>query len=104
MMPQLAEEEEDDDSEDEEDVATATAATAAEDAAETIEQHKNAFTRLVRERLIYGLLEGFEYDDIDWNDSLDVDVDQQHEDAWFDADDDEEEAPMAVDRSATPDY
>lgn len=53
MMPQLAEEDEDSDDEDPVDAA----ANAAEDAAETLDQHRDAFERLLKERLVYGLLD-----------------------------------------------
>jgi len=48
-------------------------------------------------------LQGFEYDDVDWNDNFDLDLDRQREDAWFD-EDDEEDGSMNIDRSGTPDY
>ena len=58
MMPQLGEEEEDtDDDEEQESEAAAAVANATEDAKETVQQHREAFERLVRERLIYGNLE-----------------------------------------------
>jgi len=68
------------------------------------DQAKASFERLIRERLIYGLLEAssssrlssypfykgslqpFEYDEVDWDDSLDSEDEREAEDRWFDED------------------
>ncbi|EJD44167.1 hypothetical protein AURDEDRAFT_145195 [Auricularia subglabra TFB-10046 SS5] len=99
MMPQVAEEEEDSDEEVEEDDDPPVS----EDPVETVEEHRLAFERRLQERFIYGLLDGFEYDDIDWDDKWDTIGDQDAEDRWFD-EDDEDDAPMEIDRPTTPDY
>jgi len=45
---------------------------------------KQDFQRLINERFIYGLLEGANYDSVDWDDQWDqhnLDVDEER---WFD--------------------
>ncbi|KAG6831391.1 hypothetical protein H0H92_010993 [Tricholoma furcatifolium] len=85
--------EEESDEEEEEELVD----SAADD--ESPEEAKAAFERSIRERLIYGLLEAskmrlipvfqaFDYDKIDWDESLDAEDDREAEDRWFD---DEEE-------------
>ncbi|KAF8076561.1 hypothetical protein FPV67DRAFT_1559004 [Lyophyllum atratum] len=54
---------------------------------ESPEDAKLLFERSIRERFIYGLLEPFDYDSVDWDESLDED-DREAEDRWFDEDDD----------------
>ncbi|KAG2056274.1 hypothetical protein BDR06DRAFT_952750 [Suillus hirtellus] len=44
------------------------------------------FERRIRERFIYGLLEGADYDSVDWDEWLDVDDDRNAEERWFDDD------------------
>ncbi|VDC04084.1 unnamed protein product [Peniophora sp. CBMAI 1063] len=44
------------------------------------------FSRRVRERFIYGLLDTQLYDKVDWDDGLD-EVDREAEERWFDEDD-----------------
>ncbi|KAG6833914.1 hypothetical protein H0H87_007925 [Tephrocybe sp. NHM501043] len=89
--------EEDDDSSDEEDLVDSLVDD------ESPEEAKVSFERSVRERLIYGLLEAsrsfetevepnprlqsFDYDTVDWDESLDEDDDREAEDRWFDEDD-----------------
>ncbi|KAJ8523537.1 hypothetical protein ONZ45_g112 [Pleurotus djamor] len=55
---------------------------------ETPEQAKTSFLRLLKERFIYGLLDGADYDGVDWNDVWDTDNERDAEEKWFD---DEEE-------------
>ncbi|CAK5275591.1 unnamed protein product [Mycena citricolor] len=45
---------------------------------------KASFERLIRERFIYGLLDGVDYDRVDWDESLDGDTDRESEERWFD--------------------
>ncbi|KAG5648917.1 hypothetical protein DXG03_000266 [Asterophora parasitica] len=54
---------------------------------ESPEEAKASFERLIRERLIYGLLEDFDYDKVDWDESLDKDDDREAENRWFDDND-----------------
>lgn len=54
---------------------------------ESPEDAKLSFERSIRERLIYGLLQPFDYDKVDWDESLDEE-DRETEDRWFDEDDD----------------
>ncbi|KAK2466067.1 hypothetical protein APHAL10511_001709 [Amanita phalloides] len=51
---------------------------------ETEQEAIASFERVIRERLIYGLLEDFDYDRIDWDESLDTDDDREAEERWFD--------------------
>lgn len=91
--------EEDDSSESEDDYAEG--AQIEEDSQDEV---KASFERLIRERLIYGLLEAssssclspypsykgslqpFEYDEVDWDDSLDSEGEREAEQRWFDED------------------
>ncbi|KAF9464387.1 hypothetical protein BDZ94DRAFT_1256324 [Collybia nuda] len=75
---------EEDDSSDED----ATAPVGPMEADETAEEAKAAFERLILERFIYGLLEPFDYDKVDWDESLDIDGDREAEERWFDDNDD----------------
>jgi len=54
---------------------------------ESVEDAKRSFERLVKERFIYGLLEGINYDEFDWDDQFDVDGDREAQERWFDDDD-----------------
>ncbi|KAG0709792.1 hypothetical protein DFH29DRAFT_885811 [Suillus ampliporus] len=53
---------------------------------ESPEEAKALFERRIRERFIYGLLEGADYDSVDWDEGLDVDDDRNAEERWFDDD------------------
>ncbi|KZV84265.1 hypothetical protein EXIGLDRAFT_753970 [Exidia glandulosa HHB12029] len=97
MMPQVEEEE---DESDEEDDATDANAAAEE---ESVEEHRAAFERLLRERFVYGTLDDFDYDSVDWNDEWDSIAERDNEERWFDADDDDDMV-VDIDRSGTPDY
>ncbi|KAL1694420.1 hypothetical protein GGG16DRAFT_122472 [Schizophyllum commune] len=57
---------------------------------ETDADRQVLFERIIRERFIYGLLDGIDYDKVDWDESLDSDEDREAEERWFDEDDDEE--------------
>ncbi|KAL1747503.1 hypothetical protein HDZ31DRAFT_31946 [Schizophyllum fasciatum] len=57
---------------------------------ETDADRRALFERIIRERFIYGLLDNIDYDKVDWDESLDSDVDREAEERWFDEDDDEE--------------
>ncbi|KAJ7228497.1 hypothetical protein GGX14DRAFT_413435 [Mycena pura] len=54
----------------------------------TEEDAKASFERLIRERFIYGLLEDFDYDKVDWDETLDGDADREAEERWFDEEED----------------
>ncbi|KAG5653023.1 hypothetical protein H0H81_002645 [Sphagnurus paluster] len=57
---------------------------------ESLEELKASFERLVREQLIYGLLEAshhFDYDTVDWDECLDEEDAREAEDRWFEDDD-----------------
>ncbi|KAJ7180285.1 hypothetical protein C8R43DRAFT_972496 [Mycena crocata] len=56
----------------------------------TDEERKASFQRLIRERLIYGLLEDIDYDKVDWDETLDGDADREAEERWFDEEEEEE--------------
>ncbi|TFK22335.1 hypothetical protein FA15DRAFT_644331 [Coprinopsis marcescibilis] len=57
---------------------------------ETDSERQASFERRIRERFIYGLLEGIDYDRVDWDESLDTNVnDRDAEERWFDEDDEE---------------
>ncbi|KAG5221573.1 catalytic protein [Salix suchowensis] len=58
---------------------------------ETPAQAQSSFLRLLKERFIYGLLEGANYDAADWNETWDVDEDRDAEEKWFDDEEDEDE-------------
>nr|GAT49043.1 predicted protein [Mycena chlorophos] len=47
---------------------------------------KATFERVIRERFIYGLLDGIDYDKADWNEEFDDDMDRDAEDRWFEDD------------------
>ncbi|OAX44501.1 hypothetical protein K503DRAFT_861338 [Rhizopogon vinicolor AM-OR11-026] len=53
---------------------------------ESSEEAKTLFERRIKERFIYGLLEGADYDSVDWDEGLDVE-DKNAEERWFDDDD-----------------
>jgi hypothetical protein len=53
---------------------------------ESPEEAQALFERRVRERFIYGLLEGADYDSVDWDEWLDVEDDRDAEERWFDDD------------------
>ncbi|RDB22751.1 hypothetical protein Hypma_010020 [Hypsizygus marmoreus] len=57
---------------------------------ESPEEAKVSFERLIREQFIYGLLEPFEYEKVDWDESLDEEVEREAEERWFDEDEDDE--------------
>ncbi|KAG2349066.1 hypothetical protein BDR05DRAFT_874173 [Suillus weaverae] len=52
---------------------------------ESPEEAQALFERRIRERFIYGLLEGADYDSVDWDEWLDVE-DADSEERWFDDD------------------
>ncbi|KAG6869328.1 hypothetical protein C0993_000081 [Termitomyces sp. T159_Od127] len=79
---------EEDESSDEEEKADSIA----ED--ESPEEAKALFERSIREMLIYGRLEArapncrsFNYDEVDWDESLDEEDEREAEERWFDEDD-----------------
>ncbi|THH29128.1 hypothetical protein EUX98_g5050 [Antrodiella citrinella] len=80
----LPEEDEDTDSDEDVDLPTALVE-------ESPEEMKASFLRLIKEKFIYGLLEGFDYDVVDWDERWDVDNDRDAEERWFD-DEEENEA------------
>ncbi|KAG2077258.1 hypothetical protein BDR04DRAFT_1001622 [Suillus decipiens] len=53
---------------------------------ESPEEAQAYFERRIRERFIYGLLEGADYDSVDWDEWLDVEDDRDAEERWFDDD------------------
>ncbi|KAF9453023.1 hypothetical protein P691DRAFT_802404 [Macrolepiota fuliginosa MF-IS2] len=53
---------------------------------ENDEEKRRYFERLIRERFIYGLLPGIDYDRVDYDEGLDVDDDRETQDRWFDED------------------
>ncbi|KAJ3576200.1 hypothetical protein NP233_g615 [Leucocoprinus birnbaumii] len=53
---------------------------------ESEEEKRRYFERMIRERFIYGLLPGIEYDEVDYDESLDVEDDRETQDRWFDED------------------
>ncbi|KAG1907027.1 uncharacterized protein F5891DRAFT_999846 [Suillus fuscotomentosus] len=53
---------------------------------ESPQEAQALFERIIRERFIYGLLEGADYDSVDWDEWLDVDDDRNAEERWFDDD------------------
>ncbi|KAG2042270.1 hypothetical protein BDR03DRAFT_944947 [Suillus americanus] len=53
---------------------------------ESPEEAQALFERRIRERFIYGLLEGADYDSVDWDEWLDVEDDRDAEERWFDDD------------------
>ncbi|EGN93029.1 hypothetical protein SERLA73DRAFT_190173 [Serpula lacrymans var. lacrymans S7.3] len=55
---------------------------------ESAEEAKASFERLIRERFIYGLLEGIDYDSVDWNEQYDEEDERDIEDRWFNEDSD----------------
>ncbi|KAI0326664.1 hypothetical protein GY45DRAFT_1339301 [Cubamyces sp. BRFM 1775] len=80
----LPEEDEDTDDEEEEEAAK-EAVTQEPSPAET----EDMFLRLIKERFIYGFLESIDYDQVDWDERWDGDLDRDAEERWFD---DEEES------------
>ncbi|KAF4602116.1 hypothetical protein EYR40_005320 [Pleurotus pulmonarius] len=58
---------------------------------ETPAQAQSSFLRMLKERFIYGLLEGANYDAADWNETWDVDEDRNAEERWFDDEEDEDQ-------------
>ncbi|KAF9045916.1 hypothetical protein BDZ89DRAFT_1058479 [Hymenopellis radicata] len=71
--------EEDSDSDDEVDQVTENLASL-----ETDEDARLLFERRIKERFIYGLLEDIDYDEVDWDESLDMENDRDAEERWFD--------------------
>ncbi|OJT09034.1 hypothetical protein TRAPUB_59 [Trametes pubescens] len=71
--------EEDEESDDEEDAPPQDLSPA---------EAEDTFLRLVKEKFIYGFLESIDYDEVDWDERWDEDLDRDAEDRWFD---DEEE-------------
>ncbi|KAF5358945.1 hypothetical protein D9758_004749 [Tetrapyrgos nigripes] len=59
------------------------------DQIETEAELKEAFERRIRELFIYGMLEGYDYDKVDWDEGLDVDNDRELEEKWFEEEDEE---------------
>ncbi|KAG7096779.1 hypothetical protein E1B28_004189 [Marasmius oreades] len=59
----------------------------AETAVESFEEQRKAFERQIHEMFIYGLLDQIDYDSVDFNDSLDRDIERELEERWFDDDD-----------------
>ncbi|KAJ7068449.1 hypothetical protein C8F01DRAFT_1017818, partial [Mycena amicta] len=47
---------------------------------------KATFERVIRERFIYGLLEGIDYDKSDWDEQFDSEMDRDAEERWFEDD------------------
>ncbi|KAL9712966.1 hypothetical protein Ac2012v2_004207 [Leucoagaricus gongylophorus] len=62
--------------------------TESEDAGEeeSEEEKRRSFERIIRERFIYGLLPGVDYDEVDYDENLDVEDDRETQDRWFDDD------------------
>ncbi|KAI0082477.1 hypothetical protein K474DRAFT_1681365 [Panus rudis PR-1116 ss-1] len=84
---------EEDEDTDEEDDADLPVTPAINDEEETPEAEKATFLRRVKERLIYGQLDPFDYDKVDWNDTWDDIIDRDEEERWFDSE--EESAAMS---------
>ncbi|KXN89585.1 hypothetical protein AN958_05452 [Leucoagaricus sp. SymC.cos] len=78
-IPEEEEEEEEDTENEDEEPAPAEE--------ESEEEKQRYFERLIRERFIYGLLPGIDYDKVDYDESLDVEDDRETQDRWFDEDD-----------------
>ncbi|KIY49370.1 hypothetical protein FISHEDRAFT_41718 [Fistulina hepatica ATCC 64428] len=54
---------------------------------ETDAYRQATFERMIRERFIDGLLDAIDYNTVDWDESLDSDVDHEVQEQWFDDDD-----------------
>ncbi|THV08379.1 hypothetical protein K435DRAFT_958955 [Dendrothele bispora CBS 962.96] len=50
---------------------------------------KMAFERRIHELFIYGLLERYDYDKVDWDENLDAENDRELEERWFDEEDED---------------
>ncbi|KAI0751584.1 hypothetical protein C8Q80DRAFT_1099420 [Daedaleopsis nitida] len=50
-------------------------------------ESEETFLRIVKERFIYGFLESIDYDQVDWNEQWDDDLDRDAEERWFDDED-----------------
>lgn len=59
---------------------------------ETDAERQAYFERTINARFIYGLLDDIDYDNVDWDETLDDDEDREAEERWFDDDDDDDEA------------
>ncbi|KAH6915128.1 hypothetical protein BKA70DRAFT_1420075 [Coprinopsis sp. MPI-PUGE-AT-0042] len=81
----VPEEDEDTDEEEEEGESPPPHSDSESEPESTSEREEN-FQRRIRERFIYGLLEGIDYAKVDWDESLDPDNDQEAEERWFDDD------------------
>ncbi|KAF9534705.1 hypothetical protein CPB83DRAFT_842796 [Crepidotus variabilis] len=55
---------------------------------ETDMEAKMWFERRIREKFIYGLLDDIDYDEVDWDESLDGEEDRDAEEKWFDEEED----------------
>ncbi|RDX55439.1 hypothetical protein OH76DRAFT_740080 [Lentinus brumalis] len=58
-------------------------------------ENEEHFLRLVKERFIDGYLESFEYDNVDWDERWDGDLDRDDEERWFD-DEEESDTPPGI--------
>ncbi|GJE84997.1 hypothetical protein PsYK624_010740 [Phanerochaete sordida] len=77
--------------EEEEDTDDEEAAEAAAQEELSPREAEELFKRRLKERFIYGLLEGLvDYDGVDWDEKWDPNLDRDEEERWFD---DEEESP-----------
>ncbi|KAH7887605.1 hypothetical protein F5I97DRAFT_1861555 [Phlebopus sp. FC_14] len=63
----------------------------ADDVQESPEDQKATFERRIKELFIYGLLEGIDYDLVDWSERYDADDDNYAEERWFDEEDEDED-------------
>ncbi|KAJ3802059.1 hypothetical protein GGU11DRAFT_673831, partial [Lentinula aff. detonsa] len=80
--------EEDEDSDEDEDNVQDEAVELGASEEENEADNKAEFERRIRERFIYGLLDKIDYDQVDWDESLDADNDRDAEERWFDDEDD----------------
>ncbi|PPQ77665.1 hypothetical protein CVT25_011100 [Psilocybe cyanescens] len=53
---------------------------------ETPEQARASFERLLCENFMFGLLDNIDYDNVDWDETLDREDDREAEERWFDED------------------
>ncbi|KAG6336530.1 hypothetical protein ID866_2552 [Astraeus odoratus] len=63
------------------------------DVQESPEEQKVDFERRIKELFIYGLLEGADYDLVDWSEQYDADDDRYAEEQWFDDEEPDEIEP-----------
>ncbi|OCH90949.1 hypothetical protein OBBRIDRAFT_558466 [Obba rivulosa] len=91
-LPEESEEEEEEEDEDEDDEVGAN-----DGVEETLEDIRDTFMRVIKDRFIYGLLESIDYDKVDWDDKWDAANDRDAEEQWFD--EEEESAGVPVDLS-----